>query len=283
VGAILNVFEFDNYREFLKVTFESMKAKDSKFSFRFFARVAGFSSHNTLWNVIKGRSNLSESSIAKITTALKFNKEESHYFKNLVLLNQAQNSELKEQYSKEIFRSKAYRRFHPLRESQLRYYTHWYYVVIREMVNLPEFREDPEWIANNTLPPVTPLEATQALEELIKLGLLSRDDKGKLSQSETIVSTADEVTSALVAGFHREFMKKAGEAIDLVPRAERDISSVTFRVSAQTMQSIKEKVQNFRRALIDEASRDQTPESIYQLNFQLFPVTQTKKRGGQKS
>lgn len=272
-SALKSVFEYDNYRVFLKDKFAALKAADKKFSFRFFARLAGFNSHNTLWNVIDGRTNLSEASIEKICTALKLRQDESAHFKNLVMLNQAKTSELRAKFSQLILRSKAYRKAHPLKESQLNYYSQWYYVVIREMVNLPNFKEDPKWISENTMPRISERQAEEAIQELLKLGLLGRDGQGKLTQESAIVSTGDEVISALVAGFHREFMKKASESIDRIPRQKRDISSVTFRVSTETAQKIKEKIQNFRRELTAEAAGDPHPNAIYQLNLQLFPVT----------
>jgi uncharacterized protein (TIGR02147 family) len=282
-----NIFEYDNYRIYLKETFEFLKAKDKKFSLRFFARVAGFSSHNTLWNVIDNRNNLSEEGVEKVLKALKLSREEATQFKNLVFLNQAKSAEEKSRFSKEILRSRAYKKTHPLVEAQLRYYTQWYYVVIREMVNLPAFRENPEWIIKNISPAISSKQAKEAIEELLTLNLLKRDESGRLLQTNNIVETPNEVTSSLVAQFHREFMKKASESIDLIPREDRDISSVTFHVSRHAAKTIKEKIQNFRRELLEEASHDPQPEAVFQLNFQLFPVTQLRKvkdnNGGQES
>src|SRR5262249_9777639 len=113
--------------------------------------------------------------------------------------------------------------------------------------------------------------------------LLSRDEKGRLTQKETIIASADELFSPMVAQFHREFMKKASESIDLIAREDRDISSVTFRVSSQTAKRIKEKIQNFRKELMEEASQDTRPEGIFQLNLQLFPVTQFSSKKERQS
>ena len=124
-GDLPNIYEYDNYRIFLKEVFAALKSINKKYSFRYFARIAGFRSHNTLWNVIEGRSNLSDESVSKISTALKLNREESTYFQNLVALNQSKSSEERAQFSQEIMRSRAYKKTHPLRESQLRYYTRW--------------------------------------------------------------------------------------------------------------------------------------------------------------
>src|ERR1700678_2834375 len=91
-----NVFEYDDYRDLLKDLFSSYKAKDSKFSHRFFSRIAGFKSPNFLIKVMQGKSNLSEESIEKFVKGFKLNSQEGKFFKNLVLLNQAKTLEEKD-------------------------------------------------------------------------------------------------------------------------------------------------------------------------------------------
>jgi len=267
------IYAYDDYRKFLGDLYSYFKIQNKKFSLRYFSRTAGFKTHSFLKEVIEGRSNLSKDSINKFAKAFKLAAAETDFFENLVFLNQASSAEEKKQYVEAILRSRAYRKIYPLKEHQLRYCTHWYYVVVREMVNLPTFREDPQWIAENTIPSITAKEALEAIEELLKLILLKRNENGRLVQSETILASADEVASTLVAQFHRQFMSKASESIDRIPRENRDISSVTFRVSRQTAKSIKEKIQKFRKELMEEASQDRQPEGIFQLNLQLFPVT----------
>jgi len=272
-----SIYDYNDYRAYLKDLYLDAKSKGRKYSFGYFSKLLGFSSKSFFKHVIDGHRNLSEESIERFCKALKLNRDESSYFKNLVLFNQATTSEEKMAFSREIFRSRAFRKIHPLKISQFQYLTHWYFVAIRELVNLPHFKEDPEWISQNTLPKITPAQAKQAIEELQKLGLLTRNENGKLVQANAIVATSDEVTSASVAQYHRELMKKASESIDSVPREKRDISGVTFRISGQTAKKIKEMIQTFRKELAEEASHDTSPDAVYQLNLQLFPLSQIQE------
>src|SRR5690348_8332036 len=136
-----SLFEYDNYREFLKDTYLSKK-ENKKFSFRVFSRMAGFKAGNYLKLVMDGERNLTIESIEKFSMALKFNKEESKFFKNLVLFNQASSVDEKNKYAEQLLYSRVYRKIYPLKELQYRYFSQWYFVPIREMVNLPEFIED---------------------------------------------------------------------------------------------------------------------------------------------
>jgi uncharacterized protein (TIGR02147 family) len=174
-------------------------------------------------------------------------------------------------------RSRAYRKIHPLKESQYHYLSRWYFVLIRELVGLPGFKEDYDWVSKQILYSITPLEAKKTVEELIKLGMLERDPSGKLIQTSVNVGTPDEVTVSSVAQCHRELMAKASESIDVVPRSKRDISAVTFTLSEKGAGQIKEKIQKFRKEILEIVSRDGDHDSVYQLNFQFFTLAKISR------
>ncbi len=268
-----NIFEYSDYRLFLDHAFRAMKTRDKKFSLRFFARVAGFKAHSFLHLVIKGQSNLSPDSIDKMAKAFKFNAEQTRFFRNLVHLNQATTTEEKHHFAKAILKSQTYRKIHPLRESQYQYFACWYYSVVRELVGLAGFREDASWIARHTIPPIQPHEAEEAIDHLLKLGLLGRNESGKLIQTEKVVSTPSEVSSAFIANWHREYLKKAAESIDTVPRERRDISAVSLSFSKENIQVIKQLIAEFRKEIVQVALQDSNRDALYQLNIQLFPIS----------
>jgi uncharacterized protein (TIGR02147 family) len=267
-----NFFEFTDFRELLRHLYLQNKKTSDKFSYRFFARLAGFNSPAFLKRVIDGESKLSEDSIKKIAKGFKMSQDETHFFRHLVLLNQSSNMDEKKRFASEIFKSRNYRKFHPLSHAQYNYYSLWYFVPVRELVGLPQFREDYDWVAKAIIPNITAEQAKKAVEELIAIGLLKRDDSGGLMQSERVVITPDEVVSSAVGLWHREMMKKATESIDTVPREFRDISAVTFRASKESLKKAKLLVQKFRKELVEELMADPS-DSIYELNIQLFPLT----------
>jgi uncharacterized protein (TIGR02147 family) len=272
-----SVFEYDNYREFLKDSYLEMKSRNKKFSFRYFARQAGFKACNVLKLVMDGKRNISPHSIEKFAKGLKLTKTETLFFKYLVLFNQSTNSEERGALAEELIKQKSFKKIYPMKESQFNFYRYWYFTPIREMIGLPDFKEDPEWIAKRLTPPITPEEAKRALDELTKLGLIARDATGSLRQTEMHLKTDDEVTSSSIATFHRQMLGLASESIDLVSRDKRDISAQTFTVSQATARKIKEKVQSFRKEIIDMVVHDaEDPDAVYQLNLQLFPLVEAR-------
>jgi uncharacterized protein (TIGR02147 family) len=274
------VFEYDNYREYLRDYYAYSKAHNKKFSYRFFARLGGFKSGNILKIVIDGDINIMPDTADKFCKALKLDREESLFFKNLVLFNQAESSEERQKQSKELLRSRTFKKIYPLSESQYHYFDLWYYPIVRGLVALNEFEEDPNWIAKRISPAITPSEAKKALEELIQLGLLSRNETGRLVQSNPTVTTSSAITSSSLANYHREMMKKASESIDRFPREHRDLSALTLGVSKESVQVIREMAEKFRRDILAAVAKDQETNSVYQLNIYLFPVTEIKENKG---
>jgi uncharacterized protein (TIGR02147 family) len=139
-----SVFEYNDYRVFLKDAYFHLKNENKNFSFRYFSRVAGFKSPSVLKQVIDGQINIATNSIDKFSKAFKLNKEESVFFRHLVLLNQAKSVDEKQVHLNELLRCRAFKRMYPLSKLQANYYQHWYFIPVRELVNLKGFKEDPE-------------------------------------------------------------------------------------------------------------------------------------------
>jgi len=270
----MTVFEYTDYRIFLKDWYQKQKAiKASAFSFRSFARAAGYSSPNFLKLVMEGQRNLSSESIETFTRVLKLSRDEARFFRCLVQLNQASSTEEKERFGRQLLRSRRFKDCHPLKEAQYHYYSQWYFIPIREMVGSPLFVNDSKWIAKTLAPSITANEAQKAIEELKSLDLIREAPSGKLTQTHAILNTADEVTSASISQFHQEMIKKGAESIDRFPSTEREISAATVGVSEKNALRIKKLIQKFRKELLSISEESQEAERIYQINFQFFPLS----------
>jgi len=268
----VTIFEYDNYRAYLGDLYKLYKETKPHFSYRYFSQKAGFRSPNFLKLVIEGKRNLSAESIEKFTNALKLGKKETEFFRVLVYLNQARTVGEKKIYAEQLMQFRPFRYIHPLRQDQYRYYADWHNIAVRELTMLPEFSEDPAWIARRLVPPISPQQAQKALDLLLQLGLLKRDESGRLVQADAFISTGDEVTSTSVADYHRTMIRMGAEAMDRFAGPDRDISSVTMTLSEKNFQEIKTLIQRFRKELLAIADQDQSPEGVYQVNFQLFPL-----------
>jgi uncharacterized protein (TIGR02147 family) len=279
--SAVDVFRYLDYRAFLADYYKAKKRRG--FSYRAFSRSAGLGAPNYLKLVIAGERNLTAPMAARFAAACGLQGESAEYFVQLVEFNQARTADKRNASYERLAAFRRYRSAQKLEVAQVAYHSTWYLPAIRELVSSPAFREDPEWIASALVPPIKAAEAKHAIDVLLELGLLERDPHQRLRQCAAVVSTGPETRSMNIGNYHAEMMRRATAAIDLWPAAERDISSLTMCLGDDGIARLKQRIQEFRRELIEIAEAEARPSQIVQLNFQLFPLskpTAPKRRKG---
>lgn len=280
-GDPIDVFDYLDYRAFLRDFYALAKKTRRGFSFRSFSRKAKLGSPNHLKRVMEGDRNLTPEMAERFARACGLEGEAAEYFVQLVAFNQAANGDEKSRAYARLTGFKTYRRTRKLDLAEAAYHSSWYIPAIRELGARADFRPEPRWIAARLRPPIRAAEAEKALGILFQLGLLKTDEKGRTVQSEPLLSTGPEARAVHIADYHRTMMQRAAAAIDLVPSDQRDISSVTMLVSPGGLQRMKKRIQRFRRELMEMALAEDEGKQVVQLNFQLFPLSgdPDKKRG----
>lgn len=268
-----DIFRYLDFRAWLGDYYTAAKANDRRFSYRYFARRAGYSSPNFLKLVIDGQRNLSPDSVERFADALKLDDAERRFFADLVAFGQAADDAERNEAFERVAASRRFRRARRIDHQYHRYLSVWHYPVIREMVARDDFDEDPFWIAEQLVPRVPVPRVREALELLYDLGLLVRDDDGRLRQAEPTLTTGHEVRSLAAGNYHRQMMERAADAIEIVPRAHRDLGALTMCVTPQTAQVMKHRLHQFLETMLELADSDEDGQVVYQLNFQFFPLT----------
>src|SRR5262245_51414124 len=103
-----HIFDYLDYRLYLKALLGFKKAENLSFSYRAFSRLAVLKSSNFLKLVIDGKRNLTLQTIHRFAKAFGMSKADADFFENLVLFNQAQSVEEKNRFYERIARSKSY-------------------------------------------------------------------------------------------------------------------------------------------------------------------------------
>ncbi|HSA60428.1 MAG TPA: TIGR02147 family protein [bacterium] len=270
-----NIFLYEDYRVFLRDLYRHLKEVQRGFSHRFFSKKAGFTSPNMLQLVIDGKRNVTPRTVGKFIRGLKMNQQEGEFFAALVDFNQAATPEDKSMAFQVMTKSRKFREIHELSKEIFRFYTQWFHIVIREMIDLEGFRADPEWISQNLLPSISKEQAERALKLLLKLNLIKKAEKADfLQRTDPIIATPAEVKSLAVVNFHQSMMTLAAQSLSSVPGEERDVTSATVGLRQEDLPRIKKRIEEFRNTLLAEAESEKArPDRIYQLNIQLFPVT----------
>lgn len=97
----MNIYDYYDFRKYLNDYYNYKKANSKGFSYRYFAKRAGFNSGSFLKLVMDGKRNLSEDSLDKFINAMELSEDEATYFRALVGLGQSQTNREKMRFYQE--------------------------------------------------------------------------------------------------------------------------------------------------------------------------------------
>jgi uncharacterized protein (TIGR02147 family) len=273
-----SIFEYDDYRIFLRDFFEAKKREKSTFSQRYFAKKAGFNAHNFCTLVTTGKRNLSIESIQKIIKGIGLKGKAATYFENLTYLNQATTLDDKDYYFKRLKQTGRKTRFYQVHNKQFFFYEQWYYPVIRELLTMKDWGDDFAALAKAVRPAVTAAEARDAVELLENSGMVRKDAAGVYSLTDEFVTSA-QVPEQFKKKARRDVLLKGIETIDTIAPDEKYAAYSTVTMSKELYGEVRELLDDTRQKILALVAEDGAADEVYEVVFQVFPVSNT---GGRK-
>lgn len=275
---MVKVFEFQNYREYLKSYYEDQKLNTKSFSYRLFSKRANINTSSFLFHVIQGKKNLTKNSIVKVSGAIGHTKEEAEYFENLVFFNQSKTILEKTHYYSKLIEIKRPTSIQNIEKNQYEFYNEWYHCVLREVVSFVDFTGDCAALGKFLIPSINEKEVQNSLQLLEKLNFIHRTENGKFEQANDLIKAQPSPVEALIAQKFQIKMSELGiKAYDTTSIHERLGTATTFSISEQTYRLILLRAREFRREILELAKIDASPERVYQMNINIFPVTRSIK------
>lgn len=274
---MISIFDYSDYRQYLRDYYESHKAVKPAFSYRYLAQKAGINSAPFFKFIIEGKRNLTKTTILKTCVALKLKDHEAEYFENIVFFNQAKTIAEKNHFFERLVEKQRHRNVAKIQETQFDYFSEWYHCIVRELACMVDFKDDYASLAKSLVPAITPKEAEKSIKLLLALGFLKKVN-GRYCQTEPIVSTGYGLSSHQVINFQIKMLQKAIEAFDRCKQNERLTSATTLAVSRQTYEKFVEKLRTMRAELLELARGDNASNSVYELTINLFPLSVTGEK-----
>ncbi|MDO5576111.1 MAG: TIGR02147 family protein [Fibrobacter sp.] len=275
------IYAYVDYRLFLKDYYEEKKKKCSFFSYRYFSQKAGINSPNFLKLVIEADRNLTALTIDRFITALNFDEKEASYFRHLVLFNQAKTAAEKQRHYKVMLTMMHAVKEQSLTALQHEYFNYWFVPVIRELVSLYNFNGDYKELASMLIPQITVREAKFAVNLLIRIGMIKKNDDGTYCQTAAAIKSDSSIGRMAVRAFNREMLVKAESAIDNLSIDERQIFGVTVGISEECYNLLATEMTAFRDRVVAIVNADRCSSRVYQMNLQLFPLSQAVPLGSE--
>ena len=274
------ITEYNDYRRCMQDFYDERK-RTSSFTWREFARLAGFTSPTYLKLVCEGKSSLSELGIERVASAMNLGGFECAYFRYLVRYNQAKDDETKKNAFASMKDIAKANKIRVVDSDAFTYFESWKNPVLRELVAMMP-GATPEAVAEMCWQPITADEVRKSLDFMVSVGILKRKSKNVYVQTDKGLVGNSEVMPLVVRSMHREMAGFAQKAIDAFDIQERDVSGVTMGIDREAYEQIVRELDSCRRKIVAIANMSKDPCQVYRLNLQMFPlskITHKKNEG----
>jgi uncharacterized protein (TIGR02147 family) len=271
------IFEYIDYRQYLKDYYTEAKKDKKYFSYRFFALRAGVHAPILLKMVIDGKRNLSRKTIDKFIKGVGIREKEAVFFRNLVLFNQAKSALEKQEHYRVLKSMVDLVPQHLMQDDHFDYYDKWYYSALREGVCQYDYKDDWEAVARCVHPEISPEDAQKAVAWLLSRGLIKKLNNGRYEQTHKAITTRSEVTSLVVRNFNRTMIRLAERSLDGFPVHERYASGITVGLTGEAYDMIVAEMEGFRDRVVKIVDSLEASDGVYQLNMQMFPLMRSPR------
>jgi uncharacterized protein (TIGR02147 family) len=268
-----------DYRVYLAALYEAVKRQhDGDYSWQRLADDLGFGATTALHQIARGYRPLTEKTVERIIKRLGLTGVERRYLLALVRHQHARSAATRQAAFEELLELKERVLPDEVDKDTLAFYAEWYHPVIREMCGGGGLVDDPAAITDRLLPRLRPEQVKDSLALLARLGLVTLDSATQTwRQTQTRISTGHRVKGLALVGYHLAMIEQAREALQTVPGRRRDVSAMTLCVDESALARLKAMIHAFQSSILDEAERH-PGDQVFQVNVQLFPLTEEKKR-----
>ncbi len=268
---------FFDYRDYLKQIYLTVKAKDQGYSWLKFASDLGFSATNVVRLIVIGKRHLPSEAAEQVGTHLGLANHERRYFLNLVAYNEAHTSAEQEQSLGRLVASKQALLDSSPDSQALRYYSKWYFPVIREMTRLGGFQATFEWVSRHLFPSLRPAQFNEGIELLREMKLLEVEPVTGivkfLDNRQMVLPTDATAGNIAISQYHRKMLEVAAEAVFKIPDSDREMNALTLCLSDESFAKLKQRILDVCAEAMQTESEPQARERLVQLNVQLFTLS----------
>jgi|WetSurMetagenome_2_1015567.scaffolds.fasta_scaffold236424_1 uncharacterized protein (TIGR02147 family) len=266
-----DIYCYYNYHKYLSDFYSEKKSSFPYFSYRYIGQKVGID-HGLVVKIFQGKRHVSARAIPAFAALLGLSRRKSEYFELMVLYGKAKTDSLIKHYFEKLLSFSGVEE-HRVESDKYEFYQKWYYTAVREILHLHRFRDDYEWLANMVEPAITLTEAKKAVALLERLSFIKRNDAGFFELTSRFITTGPQWRSIAIRSYQKEVMTLAMQAIDTVPKEERDISTVTVTLDDTGFAQARDRIAALQKELVEISAACKRVNRAYQVNLQIFPIT----------
>lgn len=281
MNKVSTIYNYDNYRLFIK---DIIKSKGH--SVEGASDSCGFKSKSYLSGIINGKKDLSykTNAIKNLCVYLNLNGDKSKYFINLIKFNQADNENDRLIYFEKLLKT-GKNTFLNVKETEHEYYSNWYNVVIKDLLDTINFRDNYTSIQNKLFKRVSINQIKKSIELLKRLDLVKENELGFLKPtSQFIISqeddNADRITSTLndlsrrktnidLLNIQKEIFQSGDKSLYLT-------NHQTLGLSKGSLSRIKNLIKNFKLDVqnVIADSKNEKSEAVYNISLNFYRLSE---------
>ena len=265
------IVEYQDYHAFLSDYYEQRK-RTSAFSWREFAKIAGFVSPSYLKMVCEGKTNLSKVTMGRVADAIGLAGHEVDYFEAMVQFGNAKTDDVKKKFLEKMQSIAFDHKVRIVDKDAFEYYDSWKNPVVRELAPLMPGAMPGE-IAKACTLEVSAIDVRKSLQFLVRAGFLEQVEENVYRQTEKSVEGSKEGLPLAIRSMHREMGNLAVDSLDRFSSNERNVTGVTMGIDRETYGQIVHELDECRKKITALAEACGNIRQVYRLNLQLFPLS----------
>ena len=265
------IVEYQDYHAFLSDYYEERK-RTSAFSWREFAKIAGFVSPSYLKDVCAGKTNLSKVTMGRVASAIGLAGHEVTYFEAMVQFGNAKTDDAKKKFLEQMHAIALDHKVRIIDKDAFEYYDSWKNSVVRELAPMMPGAMPGE-IAKACTQEISALEVRKSLVFLERAGLLKQVRENVYEQTDKAVVGSKEGLTLAIRSMHREMGQLGIDSLDRFASNERNVTGVTMGIDHEAYERIVHELDECRKKITAIADDCCNIKQVYRLNLQLFPLS----------
>lgn len=271
----ISVFMYFDYRDYIRAVLETMQSKG--LSLRAIQENAGVSGSAFFSRILDGSRPLSIANAKNIAKSWGLSVDESDYFLDLVRFGNEKNVDVREELLRKLLAVRANNQEFALQDSSLKFFSKWYYPVLRDLLPLLPPNMPAEKIGRMFTPVLRAPQVESGIRYLMESGFVTLDENGVYRVEQPIVSTPPRVRSTILRKYHLKNLEVNSEVYDLFTSDDRSVTSVTCSLSKESFEKVREEIAKLREKILALSREEKNPDRVCHVGFQLVNRAKVKE------
>ena len=271
----ISVFMYFDYRDYIRAVLETMQSKG--LSLRAIQENAGVSGSAFFSRILDGSRPLSIANAKNIAKSWGLSVDESDYFLDLVRFGNEKNVDVREELLRKLLAVRANNQEFALQDSSLKFFSKWYYPVLRDLLPLLPPNMPAEKIGRMFTPVLRAPQVESGIRYLMESGFVTLDENGVYRVEQPIVSTPPRVRSTILRKYHLKNFEVNSEVYDLFTSDDRSVTSVTCSLSKESFEKVREEIAKLREKILALSREEKNPDRVCHVGFQLVNRAKVKE------